>query len=352
MKKYMYRALQLAASVNHSVAPNPMVGAVIVYKDQIIGEGYHARCGEAHAEVNAIRSVKNPSLLTQSTLYVTLEPCSHYGKTPPCAELIIEKRIPRVVVGCYDPFPEVSGRGIRMLQQAGIEVEVGMLEEECKALNKRFITFHTQKRPYILLKWAQTADGFIDFQRESNEKQALKISSSTTQTLVHKMRSEAASILVGTRTALLDNPSLTTRYYAGKTPLRIAIDRSNRIPDHYHLKDGSVPTWIITEQSLPSQENLTYLSFDFSTDLLPQLLSTLYQNKIQSLLVEGGSHLLNSFLEAGLWDEITIEVNPMLKIENGIPAPHLDSSSTQMEISHCDEHIFMHYYPKNKSLIL
>ena len=220
-EKYIRRCIQLARNGLCNAAPNPMVGAVIVYQGRIIGEGYHARCGEGHAEVNAIRSVKDESLLKDSTIYVSLEPCSHYGKTPPCADLIIRKGIPRVVVGCTDPFPLVAGRGIRKLKEAGVDVKVGVLEEECKALIKRFVTQNISKRPYITLKWAQSADGFIDVERTSG--QPVVLSTPITSMYVHKQRAEHQAILVGRRTALLDNPSLTVRNWYGKNPLRLVI---------------------------------------------------------------------------------------------------------------------------------
>ena len=238
-EKYMARCLQLAQSGGGYVSPNPMVGAVIVCNDRIIGEGYHRHIGEAHAEPNAIYSVNNKELLSQSTLYVNLEPCSHYGKTPPCADLIVKKRIKKVVIGTLDPNPKVSGRGAEILRDAGIEVIVGVLEKECHTLNRRFFTFQINKRPYILLKWAQTRDGFIDHCRSDNSIQALKISNSITQLLTHKMRSENMAIMVSTNTVLLDNPSLTLRYWFGKSPLRVAIDRKNMIPDNYIIKDRS-----------------------------------------------------------------------------------------------------------------
>ena len=227
-EKYIRRCIQLARNGMCNAAPNPMVGAVIVHNDRIIGEGYHARCGEGHAEVNAIRSVKDESLLQESTIYVSLEPCSHYGKTPPCADLIIRKGIPRVVVGCVDPFSLVSGRGIQKLKDAGIDVKVGVLEAECRQLIKRFVTFNTQQRPYITLKWAESADGFIDINRE--EGQPVVLSTPITLMYVHKQRAEHHAILVGRRTALLDNPSLTTRNWYGKNPVRLVIDKELTLP--------------------------------------------------------------------------------------------------------------------------
>jgi len=317
-EKYMSRCIQLAKNGLCNTPPNPMVGAVIVYKDKIIGEGYHVRCGEGHAEVNAIASVKDETLLRDATIYVSLEPCSHYGKTPPCADLIIRKGIPRVVVGCVDPFPLVSGRGIRKLQDAGIDVKVGVLEDECRGLVKRFVTFNLQKRPYITLKWAQSSDGFLDVIRQ--EGRPVKLSSPLTSAYVHKLRAEHQAILVGRNTALLDNPSLTVRDWYGKNPLRLVIDRNLSLPSSLHLFDGSTPTWVFTSVPKESVANLTYVSLDFDRNILPQLMQALYEAKVQSLLVEGGSRLLQSFLDAGLWDEIYAEHTPV-PLGRGVLAP-------------------------------
>ncbi len=317
-EKYIRRCIQLARNGLCNAAPNPMVGAVIVYQDRIIGEGYHARCGEGHAEVNAIRSVKDESLLKDSTIYVSLEPCSHYGKTPPCADLIIRKGIPRVVVGCTDPFPLVAGRGIRKLKEAGIDVKVGVLEEECKQLIKRFVTLNIKKRPFVTLKWAQSADGFIDVERTSGK--PVVLSTPITSMYVHKQRAEHQAILVGRRTALLDNPSLTVRNWYGKNPLRLVIDKDLSLPSDLHLFDGSVPTLVFTARETPDKPNVTYTVLDFSQDILPQIMTTLAERKIQSLLVEGGSRLLQSFLDEDLWDEIYVEHSVQI-LGQGIAAP-------------------------------
>lgn len=317
-EKYIRRCIQLARNGMCNAAPNPMVGAVIVHNDRIIGEGYHARCGEGHAEVNAIRSVKDESLLQESTIYVSLEPCSHYGKTPPCADLIIRKVIPRVVVGCVDPFSLVSGRGIQKLKDAGIDVKVGVLEAECRQLIKRFVTFNTQQRPYITLKWAESADGFIDINRE--EGQPVVLSTPITSMYVHKQRAEHHAILVGRRTALLDNPSLTTRNWYGKNPVRLVIDKELTLPTSLKLFDGSAPTWIFTAQDKASTSQVIYFKLDFSRSILPQILQKLYENKLQALLVEGGSQLLQSFIDEGLWDEIYTEHSAKV-LENGVKGP-------------------------------
>lgn len=318
-EKYMARCIQLAKNGLCNAAPNPMVGAVIVHNDHIIGEGYHVRCGEAHAEVNAIRSVKNESLLKESTIYVSLEPCSHYGKTPPCADLIISKDIPRVVIGCMDPFSLVAGRGIQKLRDAGIEVCVGICEEECRQLIQRFITFHTYHRPYILLKWAQSADGYIDNERV--EGNPVVFSTPLTSMLVHKKRAEYAAILVGRKTALLDNPSLTTRHWYGKNPVRLVIDKDLTLPADLHLFDGTVKTFVFTRRTdVSSYPNTTFISLDFDRDILPQLLEVIYEQKLQSLIVEGGGVLLQFFIDAGCWDEACIETSPII-LGTGVKAP-------------------------------
>ena len=282
-EKYMRRCLQLAENGRQNAKPNPMVGAVIVVDGRIIGEGYHVRCGQGHAEVNAFASVslENDKLLHEATMYVSLEPCSHYGKTPPCADLIIKKGVKRVVVGCIDEFAEVQGRGIQKLRDAGIEVTVGVLEEECKALNRRFFTFHRLSRPYIILKWAQTANGFID-----DNGKALAISTPFTRMLSHKLRAEEDAILVGRVTNEREHPQLTVRHWDGPNPKRLVID-------HQH----------------------------------PLNLEVLHAHRIQSLIVEGGRKTLDSFLEKGLWDEIRVETNLALTVNGGTLAPQLPADA-------------------------
>ena len=329
-EKYMHRCIQLAGNGFCNAAPNPTVGAVIVHNDRIIGEGYHIRCGEGHAEVNAIASVKDESLLKDSTIYVSLEPCSHYGKTPPCADLIISKGIPRVVVGCIDPFSLVSGRGIQKLKDAGIDVKVGVLEKECKNLIRRFITFNTQKRPYITLKWAESADGFIDAIR-NNGKPAI-LSTPLTSIYVHKLRAENKAILVGRRTALLDNPSLTVRNWHGNNPIRVVIDRKLNLPETLHLFDKTVHTLVFTEKERAEETNLTFIRIDFGQDIIPQILTELYNRKIQTLLVEGGSMLLQSFIDAKLWDEIYIE-HARTKLYEGVESPRVSSGHASVFFS-------------------
>lgn len=322
---YMKRCIELAQKAKGFTSPNPMVGAAIVHKGEIIGEGYHHKAGEPHAEVNAIAAVRDQSLLREATIYVNLEPCSHYGKTPPCAELIIQKRIPRVVIGSLDPFPEVSGRGVRMLLKAGVEVLTGVMETEARALNKVFMTFQEKQRPYVILKWAQSADGFIDRKRDDYSVAPEILSSPESRRMVHKLRSEVSAILVGTRTALLDNPSLSVRHWDGPSPVRLTIDRHHCIPTHYHLLDGTIPTVVFSTREARNTNNVTYALLDPLQSTPKQILSYLKEHKLDSLLVEGGSALLKSFLTEGLWDEIRIETATRL-LGDGVKAPELCQS--------------------------
>lgn len=323
---YMKRCLELAAKGLGHTAPNPMVGSVIVLDGQIIGEGYHEQYGKAHAEVNAIHSVKDKSLLKKATLYVNLEPCSHFGKTPPCADLIVEHKIPYVVIGTIDTFAQVSGRGIEKLLKAGIDVKTGILEDECKELNRRFFTYHEKKRPYIILKWAQTADGFIDIVRnEDGLEKPLQITSEESKALVHQWRNEEQAIMVGKRTALLDNPKLTARTGNKKNPLRIVTDRQLSIPPHYFLMDKSTPTLVFTAADATSENNLEYVKLDFDDPLLPQILNTLYQKNILSVIVEGGTKLINSFIHQHLWDEARVFIAEKKIEQEGVNAPELDA---------------------------
>lgn len=335
----MRRCIELAQNGLCNTAPNPMVGAVIVCDGRIIGEGYHVRCGQAHAEVNAVRSVADPSLLKRSTIYVSLEPCAHYGKTPPCADMLVEKGIPRIVIGCQDPFARVAGRGIQKLRDAGRDVTVGVLEAECRHLIRRFITFHTRRRPYITLKWAQSADGYIDLHRTDGR--PVVLSNPLTAMLVHKMRAEHSAILVGTRTALLDDPSLTVRHWYGPAPVRVVLDRNLSLPRSLHLFDGSVPTLVVGTRQGDPMPGVECLTADYSRDLLPQLLSALYERNLQSLLVEGGSRLLQSFIDDGLWDEISVEESP-LRLGSGVTAPHLPDGLPCRRQQHFG-HTFCHY---------
>ena len=322
-KKYILRCLHLARNGMGSTSPNPMVGAVIVCDGKIIGDGYHIRCGEPHAEVNAVRSVRDTSLLTRSTIYVSLEPCSHYGKTPPCADLIINSGIPRVVIATVDNNSMVSGRGIERMRAAGIDVRVGVYEKEAFDLNKFFFTYHGKKRPFVTLKWAQSADGFIDALRQGGEAQ--QISNSASMMAVHKLRSVHDAILVGRRTALLDNPSLTLRHWAGRTPLRIVVDREGTLPADLRIFSSEAPTVVYTQNVCQGKfsENVSQVQLDFSTDIIPQILAHLHEKKIGSLLVEGGRKILQSFIDASLWDEIRVETNNNLFLGDGVAAPQL-----------------------------
>jgi diaminohydroxyphosphoribosylaminopyrimidine deaminase/5-amino-6-(5-phosphoribosylamino)uracil reductase len=318
--KYMQRCLQLAEYASSFVAPNPMVGAVLVCNDMIIGEGFHQHYGEPHAEPNAINSVSDKSLLSEASLYVNLEPCSYYGKTPPCADLIVRSKIPRVIIGTLDPNPKVAGKGVEILRNAGIEVIVGVMEDECRELNKRFFIFQEQKRPYILLKWAQTFDGFIDKKRKNSNELPLIISNSITKQLTHKMRAENQAILVGTKTVILDNPSLTVRNWSGKSPIRITIDRHGIIPANYNLLDSKVATIIFTEKQKSNQQHLEFVNIGFQNDTLKSIVSEIYARNINSVMVEGGAKLINCFIDAGLWDEANVEISPK-EIHNGVAAP-------------------------------
>ncbi len=321
----MYRCIQLALKGKGYTSPNPMVGAVVVYKNTIIGEGYHRKAGEGHAEVNAIASVKNKELLKESTLYVSLEPCSHHGKTPPCAQLIIDSQIPNVVIGCLDPFPEVSGRGIKMLHEAGIKTKVGVMEQECQTLNKEFITSQTLSRPYIYLKWAQSADGFMDRKRTEENTTPTVLSNDFTKILVHKLRAETDAIMVGTNTAIADNPSLTTRLWNGKNPIRIIIDRTLRIPQSYNIYNASSKTIIITaKEDLPTNaKNIEFICIKFDEQFLSHLFSELCKRGIQSIMIEGGGKLLSSIIDAKMWDEAFVETTGSI-FNAGTPAPKID----------------------------
>ena len=330
-EKYIRRSIELAARGRGNTKSNPMVGAVIVHKGKIIGEGYHRKHGEGHAEVNAIRSVKDESLLAESTIYVSLEPCSHHGKTPPCADLIIEKDIPRVVVACLDPFSEVSGRGIKKLKDAGVEVITGVLEKEAWELNNTFMTAHTLQRPYVILKWAQSIDGFIDKVRTDACTAPIVFSTPYTNMLVHKLRSEVSAIMVGTNTAILDNPSLNVRTWSGDSPIRVVVDRNLRIPKSTKLYDGSSPTLFFTEKEETSEyNNVEYIKVNFSENLLHEILKNLYSRNLTSLLVEGGATLHNHFIKEGLWDEIRIETGN-LSLGEGVPAPDITTALNQTD---------------------
>jgi diaminohydroxyphosphoribosylaminopyrimidine deaminase/5-amino-6-(5-phosphoribosylamino)uracil reductase len=320
----MRRCFELAKQGEGNVAPNPMVGAILVFNDLIIGEGYHSEFGKEHAEVNCINSVANEHLhlINQSTLYVSLEPCSHFGKTPPCTNSIIEKKIPKVVIGCQDSFLQVDGRGIETLRTAGVEVVCPILEKEALDLNKRFFTFHTKHRPYIILKWAQTANEMI----AQNNYSRLLISHETTNRQVHKWRSEEASILVGTTTALLDNPSLTNRLWPGKNPIRLVIDSNLKIQATAHLLDGSVQTIVFNSLRQEQVGAILYYKILGNKSWVLQITEALYQMNIQSLLVEGGATLLQSFIDENYWDEARVITNTEMEVPDGLKAPRLKNA--------------------------
>ncbi|MDR1500246.1 MAG: bifunctional diaminohydroxyphosphoribosylaminopyrimidine deaminase/5-amino-6-(5-phosphoribosylamino)uracil reductase RibD [Tannerellaceae bacterium] len=321
--RFMARCISLASSGRGKVSPNPMVGAVIVCGGRIIGEGYHRAYGGPHAEVEAIRSVSDRSLLHQSTLYVNLEPCCHQGKTPPCASLIIREGIRRVVIAGLDPYHAVCGGGVAMLREAGVEVVIGVKEGEAGLLNKAFITSHTLGRPYIFLKWAQSADGFIDRLRSGAGTPPAIFSTPLTMQDVHRKRSEMMAIMVGTRTALFDNPSLTVRLWSGKSPVRVVIDRNLSIPAGYNIFDGKAPLIVFTALTRAATPRAEYVTIDFGRDTLRQILAHLYGRNIISLMVEGGSYLINSFIERGLWDNMQIETSP-IRLGDGVKAPRTD----------------------------
>lgn len=346
-QKYIQRCLELARLGAGSVAPNPMVGCVIVHQERIIGEGHHQKYGEAHAEMNAIRAVSERSLFSDSTLYVNLEPCAHFGKTSPCADLIIRSGIKKVFIACQDPFAKVNGQGIAKLKNAAIDVNVGILEKEAVELNRRFCTFNEKKRPYIILKWAETADGLVDNERTGPYTSALKITGDTANVLVHRWRAEEAAIMVGKNTAILDDPSLTTRKYNGKSPIRILLDTNLETPLTNRLFDGSVRTFVINRkkgnsdpavilsaeaqrrciEGRNSKLEVEYLQLKDTHDL-SEVLRILYHQNIQSIVVEGGPTLHRSFYEVGLWDEIRRFVAPM-QIDQGVRSLNVELDSEE-----------------------
>ena len=319
----MQRCIQLAKNGLGTTYPNPMVGSVIVHDGKIIGEGWHYKAGNPHAEVNAIQSVKDPSLLKESAIYVSLEPCSHFGKTPPCADLIIQKGIRNVVIGTTDPNPKVAGSGIKKLEAAGCEVKSGVLEAECLQLNKRFFTFHTQQRPYIILKWAQSADGFIA-PLEKDEKKPVWITNKHSRQLVHKMRSNEQAILVGTKTVIDDNPSLTTRTWSGKSPVRIVIDKELKIPRSASVFNLDAPTIVLHQSIGESKSHVQFEKINFSKNLPQEICSVLHEHKLQSVIIEGGSKTIQTFIDAFIWDEAWV-FHGSMHMEEGIKAPILTS---------------------------
>lgn len=326
-EQFMQRAIQLALLGGVSVAPNPMVGAVIVHNNRIIGEGYHQVFGSAHAEVNAVNSVEDQSLLSESTIYVTLEPCAHFGKTPPCANLLVQKNVKRVVIGTVDPFAKVAGQGIRILQDAGIDCTIGVLETECQAVNKRFFTFHQRQRPYVILKWAQTPDGFIDADRNNNETGGIRwISSTDTQTLVHQWRAEEQAILVGWRTVLNDNPSLTVRAVSGKNPIRIVVDSQLQAPKTATIFTDGLPTIVLNTLRGDQEGSIQYVQLpDCSVE---NQLKALYELNITSVFIEGGKVTLQHYIDTNSWDEARVIVGTN-RFGSGTSAPNIGRIPTK-----------------------
>ncbi|HEY1871620.1 MAG TPA: bifunctional diaminohydroxyphosphoribosylaminopyrimidine deaminase/5-amino-6-(5-phosphoribosylamino)uracil reductase RibD [Chitinophagaceae bacterium] len=318
---YMHRCLQLAKLGAGNVAPNPIVGAILVYDERIIGEGYHQQYGAAHAEVNCIASVKEneKELIPGSTMYVSLEPCVHFGKTPPCADLIIKNKIKNVVIGCRDPFEEVNGKGIEKLQAAGVNVTQNILEKDCKELNKRFFTFQTIHRPYIILKWAQTINGKI----AGTSPERLLITNEFTNRLAHKWRSEEAAILVGTNTALMDDPELITRLWIGNNPIRLVVDMDLKLSSSSKIFNQKARTIVFNNSIHEERDNVSFYQVTEDVNLVHQIVNALYQLKIQSVIIEGGAKMLQSFIDEELWDEARVITNNELIIDRGLDAPKL-----------------------------
>ncbi len=346
-EKYILRCIKLAKNGLGTTYPNPLVGSVIVYNDEIIGEGWHKKSGEPHAEVHAIHSVKDKSLLKKATIYVSLEPCSHFGKTPPCCNLIIENEIPNVVIGTLDPNIKVAGNGIKKLIEAGKNVTLGVLERECKELNKRFFTFHEKKRPYIILKWAESQDGFIaplETIRKTlndNEKKPFWITNEFSRQLVHKWRSEEQGILVGTNTVIDDNPKLDVRDWTGNNPTRIVLDRHNRIPKNSHVFDNRTKTILISSSIPPiNEENTIFEVIDFEQNPAEQIVPILYKHQIQSVIIEGGRQTLQTFIDENLWDESRIYIGNSL-FKNGIKAPTIALKNSKKQSIGNDELIIL-----------
>ncbi len=320
---YMQRALQIAKNAFGTTWPNPMVGALLVCKDKIIGEGYTSAYGGSHAEINAIASVKDKTLLPISTLYVTLEPCAHQGKTPPCTTAIITHEIPKVIIGVLDPNDKVTGKGVSKLRAAGVTVQSGILEEQCRMHHRRFLTFCTKKRPYIILKWAKSEDGFLAPARENRSKVATPywITNRYSRQLVHQWRAEEQGILVGYNTVYLDNPRLTIREWSGKSPTRVVIDPQKQLPKTYNVFGQSATTLVMNEvKDDQSEKNITYIKCNLQTDIAENITTVLYKKNMLSLLVEGGKATLQHFIDANLWDEARIFTGDKT-LKNGLQAP-------------------------------
>lgn len=336
-EQWMRRCLELALNGLGCVAPNPMVGAVLLRNGKVIGEGFHREFGGAHAEVEAIRTAGTGVDLSDCTLYVSLEPCCHTGKTPPCTNLIIEKKIPRVVIGCLDPNPLVAGKGMLMLQKAGIEVLSGVLEQECREMNRRYFTFREKKRPYVILKWARSADGYIDRKRSMAEVgNQERITCNESNTTVHRWRTEEQAIMVGTTTALMDNPSLSVRHVKGRNPLRVVVDKDLKIPEHYRVFDKTQKTLVFTAAAHISEPNIEFLNIDFSSKVIPKIMDELYKLGIQSIIIEGGRELVNSFIQEHIWDEARVFTAPH-KLGSGIKGPQLQAAIREQLRSGLDQ---------------
>ncbi|MCT2407170.1 bifunctional diaminohydroxyphosphoribosylaminopyrimidine deaminase/5-amino-6-(5-phosphoribosylamino)uracil reductase RibD [Chryseobacterium antibioticum] len=314
-EQYIKRCIELAEKALGHTYPNPLVGSVIVHNGKIIGEGYHHKAGENHAEINAINSVENKKLIPESTIYVSLEPCAHYGKTPPCALKIKELGFKKVVIGAMDSHDKVNGKGKKIIQDAGIEVVSGIMEKECIELNKRFFTYHEKKRPYIILKWAESGDGFLD-----KDFKPTAISNPLVNQFVHQLRADEHAILVGTQTALNDNPSLTVRNAEGTNPVRVLIDFDLKVPNNFKLFNDEAPTLVINTTKEGAENNIKFIKVG-KENFLQDLMHALYKEHIQSIIIEGGSYTLQQFINTGLWDEAIVIKNDDLKLENGTKAP-------------------------------
>jgi len=347
-EQYMQRCIELAELGAGNVSPNPMVGAIIVHDYTIIGEGFHQQYGQAHAEVNAVNQAladfeDAEELLKQSTIYVSLEPCAHYGKTPPCADLIIKHGIPKVVVGCRDPFAQVDGKGIEKLQEEGIEVIAGVLEAECQWLNRRFFTRVQKQRPYVILKWAQTNDGYF----APADKSQFWITGEESRRLVHQWRSEEDAVLIGKRTAAIDNPQLNTRHWPGKSPKRIVIDRKLELSKNLNIYDQNIETLIFNEVKTDIDGKVKYIALEDFDRFVPQyILFQLYMQDIQSVIIEGGAHTLNSFISEGLWDEARVFTGEAV-LGQGITAPYINGISSREHIVGTDRLKFFYHKPVN-----
>ena len=346
---FMRRCLELAERGKGYTAPNPMVGALLVHNGRVIGEGWHRAYGKDHAEVDCLNNVaeEDRHLIPESTMYVNLEPCAHHGKTPPCAGRLVQERVKKVVIANRDPFDQVNGKGIEILKTAGVEVETGLLDKEGKWLNRRFFTFHAKKRPYIILKWAQTPDGCM----APPDKSRLQITNSHSMQLLHKWRTEEAAIMVGTTTAINDNPQLTARLWKGKQPLRIVLDRSLKIPATHHIFDGATDTWVVNEVKNEVSGNVKYVQLVFDDTILTQLCEHLYKAAILSLIVEGGAQLLNNMISAGLWEEARIFTGGTT-LHGGLQAPHLQNGERVIETNLVQDRldVYINNVPANAAL--